>query len=87
MTRATAVALVDLTTRLFDTNVTGGAPDQLAFVLDGETLVSAVVSSPILAGSGQVNGDFTAGDAQVVAALIANPPLPVGLRLVSAEGE
>ncbi len=87
MTRATAVALADLTTRLFDTNVIGGAPDQLAFVLDGETLMSAVVSSPILAGSGQVDGDFTADDVQVVAALIANPPLPVGLRLVSAEAQ
>lgn len=87
MTRGTAQALADLTTRLFDTNVIGGTPDQMAFVLDGETLVSAVVSSPILAGSGQINGDFTEQEIQVIAALVASPPLPVRLRLVSAEAQ
>jgi hypothetical protein len=87
MTRATAQALADLTTRPFETNAIGSTPDQMAVVLDGETLVSAVVSSPIMDGSGQINGGFTEDEAQVIAALIANPPLPVGLRLVSAEAQ
>lgn len=87
MTRGTAQALAELTTRLFDTNVIGGTPDQMALVLDGETLVSAVVSSPIMDGSAQINGDLTEDGAQVIAELIANPPLPVALRLVSAQAQ
>jgi preprotein translocase subunit SecD len=85
MTHAGAQVLADITTRLFDTNVYGGTPDQMAFALDGAMLVSRVVSSPVYGGAGSIYGDFTEEEAQVIAALIASPLPPVALRLVSAE--
>jgi len=87
MARSGAQTLADLTTRLFETSTLGGTPDQLAFVLDGETLRSTGVSSPILAGEGQIDDDFTKNEISVIAALIANNPIAVGLRIVSAEAQ
>jgi hypothetical protein len=80
-----AQILADLTTRLFETNTLGGTPDQLAFVLGGETLMSTDVSSPVLAGTGQIDDDFTKNKIPVIAALISNNPIAVALRIVSAE--
>ena len=73
-----------LTMRLYQSNITD-RPGQLAIVLDGETLVAARVTSPILAGNGQIAGDFTEDEAAVVAAVIAAEPLPVRLRFVGVE--
>lgn len=72
-----------LTQRIFST-LNSDAPDQLAFVLDGETLVSAVVRGPILAGLGQIEGNFTPEEARQLAIQVESGRLPVDITELSS---
>ena len=71
-----------LTTRLYQTNWTSH-PDQLAFVLDDETLVAAVVNSPILSGNGIIQGRFTPEEVRWLAIIIETGSLPIDLTELS----
>ncbi|MBM3940195.1 MAG: protein translocase subunit SecD [SAR202 cluster bacterium] len=73
-----------LTQRIFNTLNTD-SPDQLAFKLDDEVLVSAVVSSPILTGSGIIQGGFTATEARDIAIQIESGRLPVPISGLSTQ--
>lgn len=85
LNRGAASQFADLTTRLYNTNVVGGTPDQLAFSMDGEILVSAVVSSPILAGSGQINGNFNAEEVRQLAIQVESGRLPIEITELSSD--
>ena len=67
-----------LTQRLFTTR------DQLAFVLDGDVLVSATVSSPILAGNGQITGNFTSEEVRRIAIQVESGRLPIDITELSS---
>ena len=67
-----------LTQRLFTTR------DQLAFVLDGEVLVSATVQSPILAGNGQITGNFTPEEVRRLAIQVESGRLPIPITELSS---
>jgi preprotein translocase subunit SecD len=84
LNRGAAGTFATLTQRLFDTNVQGGTPDQLAFSMDGEVLVAAVVSSPITAGSGQINGDFSAEEVRQLAIQVESGRLPIPITELSS---
>lgn len=81
--RSAAQQFAVLTQRIFSTLNTD-APDQLAFVLDGETLVSAVVRGPILAGLGQIEGNFTPEEARQLAIQVESGRLPVDITELSS---
>ena len=83
LTRDAAQQFAVMTQRIFSTNATD-SPDQLAFVLDGEVLVSAGVLSPILEGVGIIRGKFTAEEVRQLAAQIESGPLPVDVEEVSS---
>ncbi len=85
LNRGAAAQFSVLTTELFNTNVVGGTPDQLAFSMDGEVLVSAVVSSPITAGSGQINGSFSAEEVRQLAIQIESGRLPIEITELSSD--
>lgn len=84
LNRGAAQQFSQITTRLFNTNIPGGTPDQLAFQMDGETLVSAVVSGPINSGSGQINGNFNAEEVRQLAIQIESGRLPVPITELSS---
>jgi preprotein translocase subunit SecD len=84
LNRGAAQQFAQLTTNLFNTNVVGGTADQLAFQMDGETLVSAVVSSPITSGSGQINGNFSAEEVRQLAIQVESGRLPIPITEISA---
>jgi preprotein translocase subunit SecD len=84
LNRGAAQQFAQLTTDLYNTNVVGGTPDQLAFQMDGETLVSAVVSSPITSGSGQINGNFSAEEVRQLAIQVESGRLPIPITEISA---
>ncbi len=84
LNRGAASKFADLTTKLFNTNVVGGTPDQLAFRMDGVVLVAAVVSSPILAGSGQINGNFSAEEVRKLAIQVESGRLPIEITELSS---
>ena len=79
-----ASRLATLTRRLYETNDTD-SPDRLAILLDSETLFAAVVDEVILDGAVRVSGDFEFEQAQDLAVLLTDGPLPVPLRLVGTE--
>ncbi len=81
--RSAAQQFAVLTQRIFSTLNTEN-PDQLAFVLDGETLVSAVVRGPILAGLGQIEGNFTPEEARQLAIQVESGRLPVDITELSS---
>jgi preprotein translocase subunit SecD len=56
---------------------------QLALVLDGTVLSAPTLQAPITNGRVEVVGGFSRAQASVLAAVLASPPLPVGLELVS----
>ncbi|MEX2599158.1 MAG: protein translocase subunit SecD [Dehalococcoidia bacterium] len=58
--------------------------DQLAFVLDGEDLVSAGVEGAILAGSGVISGEFSFEDVRDLAIQVESGRLPIDTNLVSS---
>lgn len=84
LNRGAASKFADLTTKLYYTNVVGGTPDQLAFRMDGVVLVAAVVSSPILAGSGQINGNFSAEEVRKLAIQVESGRLPIEITELSS---
>ena len=83
LNRGAAGRFAVITQRLFETLNTTSA-DQLAFVLDGETLVSAIVSSPILGGNGQISGRFTADDVRRLSIQIESGRLPIEITEISS---
>ena len=81
--RGAAQQFAVITQRIYSTG-SSDSPDQLAFVLDGETLVSAVVRSPILAGLGQIEGNFTPEEARQLAIQVESGRLPVDITELSS---
>ena len=85
-----ARAFAILTQRIFETNTVPDqngvrTPDQMAFVLDGRVLVSAGVSSPILAGNGQIRGrDFTPEGVRRLAIQVESGRLPIEIHELSS---
>ena len=71
-----------VTQRIFDTN-TSASPDRLVFQLDGRDLVSTSVRSAILAGSGQITGNFTTDEARDLAIQIESGRLPIDIEVVT----
>jgi len=55
---------------------------QLAIVLDEKALSVPVIREPILGGSGQISGDFTADSAEDLALLLRAGSLPAALTIV-----
>lgn len=53
-----------------------------AIVLDGRVLSAPVIQEPILGGSGQISGNFTAADTASLAALLRAGALPVPLQII-----
>ncbi len=83
LNRAAASQFAQLTQRIFQTNATPD-PDQLAFVLDGEVLVSAGVQSPILSGNGVIRGRFTPEEVRQLAIQIESGRLPIEITELSS---
>ena len=83
LNRGAAGRFAVITQRLLETRNTTSA-DQLAFVLDGETLVSAVVSGAILGGNGQISGRFTADDVRRLSIQIESGRLPIEITEISS---
>ncbi len=81
LNRDAAQRFAVMTQRIFSTNITD-SPDQLAFVLDGEVLVSAGVNSPIRDGDVIISADFTADEARELAILFDAGPLPLDIEEV-----
>ncbi|MBI2737834.1 MAG: protein translocase subunit SecD [Rhodospirillales bacterium] len=53
-----------------------------AIVLDGKVLSAPVIREPILGGSGQISGSFTAESARDLAVLLRAGALPVPLKII-----
>jgi SecD/SecF fusion protein len=53
-----------------------------AIVLDGEVLSAPVIREPILGGSGEISGDFTAEETMTLSALLRAGALPVPLEVI-----
>lgn len=53
-----------------------------AIVLDGKVISAPVIREPILAGSGQISGSFTASSAQDLALLLRAGALPAPLKVI-----
>ena len=83
LNRGAATRFAEITQDLFDSGRTD-TPDQLAFILDGELLVSAGVRSPILSGSGQIAGNFTASEVRDLAIQIESGRLPIEITELSS---
>ena len=83
LNRGSARLFAEVTQRIFNTNLSE-SPDQLAFVLDGEVLVSAGVISPILAGHGQIRGNFTPEEARTLAIQVEAGSLPIEITELSS---
>ncbi len=83
LNRSAAQQFATLTTRIFQTNGTSD-PDQLAFVLDDETLVAAIVNSPILSGNGIIQGRFTPEEVRQLAIQVESGRLPIDITELSS---
>ncbi len=82
---AAAKHFAEVTQQIYATNTTKpNNPDQLAFTLDNQVLVSADVQSPILSGSGQITGNFTAEQVRQLAIQIESGALPVPVQQISS---
>ena len=82
-----ARTFAELTTRLYNTRDTGN-PDQLAIFLDDTELVSAIINTPILSGSGQITGGippFSAQEARDLAIQLESGRLPIEIRVISEQ--
>lgn len=85
MTSGAARQFAEVTQEIFDSKSTD-SPDQLAFKLDGEVIVSAGVISPILSGSGQISGGippFAPNEARNLAIQIESGRLPVDITVLT----
>ena len=56
--------------------------EPFAIVLDGKVLSAPVIREPIIGGTGEISGDFTAEEASSLAALLRAGSLPVPLTVV-----
>jgi preprotein translocase subunit SecD len=56
-----------------------------AIVVDDRVLSAAVIREPILGGSGQISGNFTLEDANIVAMLLRSGTLPGRLSVVDQQ--
>ena len=56
---------------------------QLAIIVDEKVLSAPQIREPILGGSGQVSGNFTAQSARDLAVLLRTGPMPAKLALVA----
>jgi preprotein translocase subunit SecD len=83
LNRSAAGRFADITQRLFETRATT-SPDQLAFVLDGNALIAAVVNSAILGGNGQIAGNFSADDVRRLSIQIESGRLPIEITEISS---
>jgi SecD/SecF fusion protein len=54
----------------------------LAIVLDGKVLSAPVIREPILAGQGQISGDFSVEEAAMLSALLRAGALPATLTII-----
>ncbi|MDE2837522.1 MAG: protein translocase subunit SecD [Chloroflexota bacterium] len=85
LNRDAAQQFAVMTQRIYSTNAPRtDSPDQLAFVLDGEVLVSAGVESPITAGVGIIRGNFTPEEVRQLAIQIESGRLPVDIEEISS---
>ncbi|HEY5755713.1 MAG TPA: protein translocase subunit SecD [Steroidobacter sp.] len=55
---------------------------QFAIVLDGKVISAPVIQEPIVGGSGQISGNFTAAETTSLSALLRAGALPVPLQIV-----
>lgn len=53
-----------------------------ASVLDGKIISAPVIREPILGGSGQITGDFSAAEAKDLSALLRSGALPASLKIL-----
>jgi preprotein translocase subunit SecD len=77
--RSAIGTFAEMTRRIYDTNGTG-SPDQIAFILDGIELEAVGVRQPILTGTGQISGNFTAESARDLAIQLEAGRLPIGIE-------
>ena len=75
-----AFELTDEGSKLFGDMTAASVGQQIAIVLDGETLISPTVQEPILTGRGVINGMGSAERASSIAAKIQSGALPLNLR-------
>jgi preprotein translocase subunit SecD len=98
LNRGAAQQFAEITNRIFQTYVPStGQGNRLTFVLDRDllcdapllpgcrTLVSAVVTSPILAGNGVISGSFTPEEVRDLAIQIEAGRLPVPITPLSSD--
>jgi preprotein translocase subunit SecD len=85
LNRGAAQQFATLTARLNNSWLNTDTPDELAFILDDEIIVSAVVTSPILAGAGRINGDFTFEEARLLAIQVESGRLPIPITELSSD--
>lgn len=69
-------------TRRFRDVTTENQGQRFAIVLDERIISAPVIRSPITAGSGQIEGNFTAGEATELSILIRSGALPAPLQVV-----
>lgn len=74
--------LDELGTRQFAKITRENVGRAFAIVLDGRVLSAPVIQEPILGGSGQITGDFTAAETTSLAALLRAGALPVPLKVI-----
>ena len=66
----------------FGKATTKGVGKQLAIVLDGKIISAPVIQEAIVAGSGQISGDFTFQTATDLALLLRSGALPAPLEII-----
>jgi preprotein translocase subunit SecD len=62
--------------RRFAALTTQNVGHRLAVIVKGQVLTAPVVMAPILGGSGEISGDFTAGQARVLVAQMMGTDTP-----------
>ena len=66
----------------FGRATTKGVGKRLAIVLDGKVISAPVIQEAIVAGSGQISGDFTSQSATDLALLLRSGALPAPLEII-----
>jgi preprotein translocase subunit SecD len=72
--------MTEASQKLFAAITTKNVGRPMAFIVDGKVLMKPVIREPILGGSGQIAGGFTATEAKIMAERIAK-----GLAVVEIE--
>ena len=73
--------LTDIGTRRFADITKHNVGKLLAIVLDNKIITAPTINEPILTGSGQISGHFTAETAQQLAILLRSGSLPVPIKI------